>query len=445
MGFLTGTVFGGAESVGDTELMRMNEQFASVKKSGNAYGVDDGTIRKMQDASVRSDINVSFTEEASHYDAAEKRVCIDRNARSAAAEFSNVVRDNLNAIREGRNPDSAHNLYRLSKQTSDMVAGGKAYTREQLAKFTDKQLGAVLNVMRYRYMEGMSAKRQKLYLEMTSKLKTYEKRHTIASEQEGLGLRLEGDAPTQEISLSTEVNKTGELRGSEENGTIDSKDKDWNQNKPSETDVVETAVLLKKSTCTKEELEKYLSKHAGADAAEAFRNNGVWVEGLQIPKDSSVLRSDGGINWDMVPKGGYELDSNGEPIKQIYYPEKGEIIDRYGSAEGRYTCPVIDGKPFVYDQRSLPFIEDARQYHQYEVTGDFSKIEEYVRSCGNQQMEAEILEYIDVYYEGDFNNIIVYKGKIERIERWGEGGGIQYELPMKVQWLLTLGLLQEIK
>ncbi|MFA0814259.1 MAG: hypothetical protein ACC608_00555 [Anaerofustis sp.] len=201
MGFLTGTVFGGAESLGDTELMRMNEQFASVKKSGKAYGVDDGTIRKMQDASVRSDINVSFTDEASHYDAAEKRVYIDRNARNAAAEFSNVVRDNLNAIREGRNPDSAHNLYRLSKQTSDMVAGGKAYPREQLAKFTDKQLGAVLNVMRYRYMEGMSAKRQKLYLEMTSKLKTYEKRHTIASEQEGLGLRTKGDALSESNAL----------------------------------------------------------------------------------------------------------------------------------------------------------------------------------------------------------------------------------------------------
>ncbi|MFA0814273.1 MAG: hypothetical protein ACC608_00625 [Anaerofustis sp.] len=43
------------------------------------------------------------------------------------------------------------------------------------------------------------------------------------SEQEGLGLKTEGDAPTQEISLSTEVNKTGELRGSEENGTIEQK------------------------------------------------------------------------------------------------------------------------------------------------------------------------------------------------------------------------------
>ncbi len=63
----------------------------------------------------------------------------------------------------------------------------------------------MLNVMRYRYMEGMSAKRQKLYLEMTSKLKTYEKRHTIASVQEGVGLKTEGDAVSESNALQGQV------------------------------------------------------------------------------------------------------------------------------------------------------------------------------------------------------------------------------------------------
>lgn len=63
--------------------------------------------------------------------------------------------------------------------------------------------------------------------------------------------------------------------------------------------------LLKKTTCSNDELYVYLSKQAGLDAAEAFVKNGTWPSGVQIPKNSSVLNPDGSINWSKAPKGGY--------------------------------------------------------------------------------------------------------------------------------------------
>ena len=42
---------------------------------------------------------------------------------------------------------------------------------------------------------------------------------------------------------------------------------------------------------------------------------------------------------------------------------------------GRYISPINDEKPFEYNQRSLPYVEDIRQYHQYEVIGDFGNIQ----------------------------------------------------------------------
>ncbi|NWQ42793.1 hypothetical protein MLOOGBEN_18990 [Bacillus sp. EB106-08-02-XG196] len=40
------------------------------------------------------------------------------------------------------------------------------------------------------------------------------------------------------------------------------------------------------------------------------------------------------------------LDENGNAMKEIHNPEQGEVVDRYGPANGRYTSLVIDGKPY---------------------------------------------------------------------------------------------------
>ena len=48
--------------------------------------------------------------------------------------------------------------------------------------------------------------------------------------------------------------------------------------------------------------------------------------------------------------GVYVLASSGKAVKERFVPQVGEVIDRYGSANGRYTSPVIDGKSFSYTE-----------------------------------------------------------------------------------------------
>ncbi|WOO36602.1 TNT domain-containing protein [Anaerocolumna sp. AGMB13020] len=211
--------------------------------------------------------------------------------------------------------------------------------------------------------------------------------------------------------------------------------------------------LLKETTCNNDELYKYLSKNVGTEAADNFVKNGKWPDGIQIPKNPSVLKADGAINWSAAAKGGYKLDSDGNAIKTVLtdahkvneYLPQGKILDRYGDSSGRYVSPVNNGVPYSYEQRSLPYIEDASNYHQYEVKGDFSRLKDYINNCSDTTLKNEIMDDIDYYYNGDFSKVVVNVGEIAKVDGWGIGEGIQYEFPIKVEYLVKLGLLKEIK
>nr|MBP3598771.1 glycohydrolase toxin TNT-related protein [Eubacterium sp.] len=203
--------------------------------------------------------------------------------------------------------------------------------------------------------------------------------------------------------------------------------------------------LVKQSTCTNEELYKYLLKNADEDAAKAFLDNGKWPDGVQIPKSSSVLNADGSIDWSKAPQGGYVLDSDGNAIKEAFIPQIGEVIDRYGSSSGRYTSPVVNGKSYAYTQRSLPYVEDLSNYHKYEVIGDFSKIEDYINDCVDVELRTEIDKMVSVYYAGDYSKIAVYKGEAAAIEGWGAGGAVQYEFPFTMKQLQGLKLIRKLE
>ncbi|MGJ7922913.1 TNT domain-containing protein [Neobacillus sp. LXY-4] len=205
--------------------------------------------------------------------------------------------------------------------------------------------------------------------------------------------------------------------------------------------------LLKKSTCSIDELTDYLKKideYKGTNFAEEFVSFGKWPDDIQIPKDSRVLNEDYSINWSEVPNGGYVLDKKGNAIKEEFQPKQGDIIDRYGPPNGRYTSPVMEGRPYDYVQRSLPYVEDATKYHQYEVIGDFSRLKEYVMNCDNMEIKLKVEAQIERYYNGGYSKVIPHKGVIAK--GFGSpGGGIQYELPLPVEWLEGLGMLKEIK
>lgn len=200
---------------------------------------------------------------------------------------------------------------------------------------------------------------------------------------------------------------------------------------------------LKETTCTSDELYIYL-KNIDTDYAETFWKTGEWPDEIQIPKNASVLNKDGSINWTKAAVGGYKLDKDGNPIKEKFIPKIGEVIDRYGPANGRYTSPIIDGKSFEYTERSLPYVENLSNYHKYKVIGDFSKIEEYVKNCPDAKLKAQVEAIVKKYYKGDYSRLASYKGEAAAVEGWGKGGAIQYELSLTVEQLERLGLLREI-
>lgn len=200
---------------------------------------------------------------------------------------------------------------------------------------------------------------------------------------------------------------------------------------------------LKETTCTSDELYIYL-KNIDTDYAETFWKTGEWPDEIQIPKNASVLNKDGSINWTKAAAGGYKLDKDGNPIKEKFIPKIGEVIDRYGTANGRYTSPIIDGKSFEYTERSLPYVENLSNYHKYKVIGDFSKIEEYVKNCPDAKLKAQVEAIVKKYYKGDYSRLASYKGEAAAVEGWGKGGAIQYELSLTVEQLERLGLLREI-
>ena len=221
-----------------------------------------------------------------------------------------------------------------------------------------------------------------------------------------------------------------------------------NLGKSSPKEAIKTVdTLLTETTCSQEDLYKYLKNndsYSNTNYAEEYLKTGKWPEDVQIPKNPGVLNEDGSIKWSEVPNGGYVLDADGNAIKEVYVPKPAETLDRYGPANGRYTSPVPEGNPFTYDQRSLPYLEDLSKYHQYEVTGDFSKLEEYVAKCNNPQLKLKIEAQVLRYYNGDYSKLVTHQGGIA--EGFGSsGGGIQYELPLPVGWLEELGLLKEVK
>lgn len=154
-----------------------------------------------------------------------------------------------------------------------------------------------------------------------------------------------------------------------------------------------------------------------------------------------MITPDGKINWDQVPKGGYELDSAGNAIKEPYVPPVGEVIDRYGPPNGRYTSPVPQGGPYSYDQRSLPYAEDPAHYHQYKFSGDMNDIQFYVNKAP-QPVASKIEAYMEKW-DLSWSDLKVQRGSIA--EGFGsKGGGVQYELPLPIEYLLELGILKEI-
>jgi len=190
-------------------------------------------------------------------------------------------------------------------------------------------------------------------------------------------------------------------------------------------------------------LAAYLAWTTGSQAmADDFLATGVWPDGVQVPRGPWVLDPGLPTVVDWPPAGGFVTDAAGNPISQPFVPSIGEVFDRYGPPDGRFTSPLVDGAPVPYGERSLPYVEDPAQYHTYEVTGDLSNIEYYY-----DQAPANVQTHVDDIMEqfglswGDLST--AYEG---RTAAWfGEsGGGVQVQWPLGIDMLVDLGILAEV-
>ena len=202
-----------------------------------------------------------------------------------------------------------------------------------------------------------------------------------------------------------------------------------------------TDEILSQSTASSKLLAKYM-RNTDRQAFKVLRTKGEWKWEIQVPKADSVLTWRGKIDWSQVPEDGYVLDASGNPMKEAFYPKVGSIEDRYGSKGGVFTALLKDGKPYGYNNRSLPFVEDPRQYHRYMIKRDFSDLEEAI-----EHSDPETKDMVNTYLQRKGispASLKAEKGKIA--SGFGsEGGGVQVKMPLPIELMEKLGFIQEVK
>lgn len=209
-------------------------------------------------------------------------------------------------------------------------------------------------------------------------------------------------------------------------------------NSPDGPDAPPAPSIRDRSTLTDEQLQTYLDENY-PQYADEFAISGTLPPDVQIPKGPEVLQPDGSIDWSQVPRGGYVLDENGNPIRHPHTPSPGDVLDRYGPPDGRYTSPVPESGPYTYDQRSLPYVENPAHYHRYEVVGDMSDL----RGAYDRAPQHVRDELLDSGFRPEYLSSQGYRGDIA--DGFGASGrGVQVQLPLTVEQLITLGLLKEI-
>ena len=211
-----------------------------------------------------------------------------------------------------------------------------------------------------------------------------------------------------------------------------------------------TEAILDKTNLSRAEVQDYLNVNCSynPDISDEFKNDGIIRTDIMIPEDKAVLNEKGRIDWNKyAPEAGFKLDENGKAIKHEL-PENmsGEqrVFDRYGSAvKGYYVSPVVDGKAYSYDERSLPYVQDEASKHTYVEVGNLNDLagdiyKSSLSDARKSELLAELTKNGGVAFEGEISEVPAFGNN-------GKGGGIQVELPLSIDELLEIGTLVERK
>ena len=181
---------------------------------------------------------------------------------------------------------------------------------------------------------------------------------------------------------------------------------------------------------------------------------------LLIPKNADVIKC---VNRNKYT-GKYEVIYNWadglgtvEGTREMKVLGKDAVFDRVGSPYGKCVGEVgADGSCATVDQRSIPYyfeesdITKEPSYHRYVVKEDFTKDNIYKKieeSSLSDTEKKQLKETVDEYYNkntpyyGD-NDGLAY-GEIAPMFD-GTGGGYQYDMPLNMNQLIAIGMIDEI-
>lgn len=120
----------------------------------------------------------------------------------------------------------------------------------------------------------------------------------------------------------------------------------------------------------------------------------------------------------------------------------GDLVDMFGNEDEVYVFPVIDGKPFNYEQRASPYVENPTLYHQYKVIQHFSELDNLIQNA-EPALTQKIRQFMRQAGLGA-DGLVAVQSRIG--PRFGSAGGaLQIKLPLPVGLLKQLGVLQEVE
>lgn len=120
----------------------------------------------------------------------------------------------------------------------------------------------------------------------------------------------------------------------------------------------------------------------------------------------------------------------------------GDLVDMFGNEDEVYVFPVIDGKPFNYEQRASPYVENPALYHQYKVIQHFSELGNLIQNA-EPTLKQKIRQFMRQAGLGA-DGLVAVQSRIG--PRFGSAGGaLQIKLPLPVGLLKQLGVLQGVE
>lgn len=182
------------------------------------------------------------------------------------------------------------------------------------------------------------------------------------------------------------------------------------------------------------------------------RGNTFVPESADYLKDETISRvetADGSyaswVNYNWPENDGF-TSKDGVAQKEEATIQKDDVIDRVGHNGGRFTSPVVDGKAETVESRALPYhftqenIENEPSYHQFKAKDDITpeNIQDRINNIEDDKQRKSL------QMEFDKSEGKTYKGEIDHAFAEGDGGGTQYHMPMSINSLMKLNLLEEI-